>query len=289
VFAIQSEIARTIAEQLQAKLSQKEQAVVEAKPTKDLVAYDLYLKALEIDRNRASSIGTGGAEGTKREIELLDQAVTRDPEFVPALCRLANTHLYLFWLNDRSAPHLDLAKKALDAAARLQPDAGEVHYTRGLFYYRGSLDYGPALAEFALAQRSLPNDGYVPFLIGMVQRRQGRWDESIQHIEQAVALDPHNLSLISELATTFFIVHRYEDAAKTLDTALTWKPRDFGLALLRAWVDAMAKVTSADGRRLLRAQQTLRPIRTILSVPASLWLFWSETIGRPSRRWILSD
>src|SRR5262249_43297315 len=162
VFAIQSEIAKTIAEQLQAKLSPKEAAVVEAKPTKDLVAYDLYLKASEIDRTRASSIGTGGAEGAKQEVQLLEQAVARDPAFVPALCRLANTYLYLYWLNDRSAPHVDLAKKALETAARLQPNAGEVHLTRGLLYYRGSLDYEPALAEFALAQRSLPNDASIP-------------------------------------------------------------------------------------------------------------------------------
>ncbi|MFL6537075.1 MAG: FlgO family outer membrane protein [Chthoniobacterales bacterium] len=237
VFAIQSEIAKTIAEQLQAKLSPKEEAVVEAKPTKDLVAYDLYLRALEIDRNRVSSIGTGGAEGAKREVELLDQAVSRDPEFVPALCRLANTHLYLFWLNDRGAPHVDLAKKALEAAARLQPDSSEVHFTRGLLYYRASLDYGPALAEFALAQRSSPNDAFTPFLIGMVKRRQGRWDESIQHIQQSLALDPHNAAFIPELATTYFIVHRYNEAAKTLDGALAWKPVDFGMALLRAWAE----------------------------------------------------
>ena len=237
VFAIQSEIAKAIAEQLQAKLSPKEEAVVEAKPTKDMVAYDLYLKASEIDRTRASSIGTGGAEGAKQEVALLDQAVTRDPAFVAALCKLAATHLYLHWLNDRSAPHVDLAKKALEAAARLQPDAGEVHLTRGLLYYRGSLDYAPALAEFALAQRSLPNDASIPFLIGMVERRQGHWDESIRHIEQAVRLDPHNIPLISELATTLFIQRRYDEAAKTLDSALAWKPLDFGMAFLRAWVD----------------------------------------------------
>ena len=241
VFAIQSEIAKTIAEQLQAKLSPKEEAVVEAKPTKDLVAYDLYLRASEIDRTRASSIGTGGAEAAKQEVQLLEQAVTRDPAFVPALCKLADTYLYLYWLNDRSAPYVDLAKKALEAAARLQPDAGEVHRTRGLLYYRGSLDYGPALAEFALAQRSLPNDASVPFLTGMVARRQGQWDASIRHIEQAVALDPHNIALISELATTYFILRRYHEAAKTLDGALAWKPLDFGMAFLRAWVDREQK------------------------------------------------
>ena len=237
VFAIQSEIARTIAEQLQVKLSPKEQEVVEARPTKDLVAYDLYLKASEIDRTRASSIGTGGAEVSKEEIQLLAQAVARDPAFVPALCKLANTYLYLHWLNDRSAPHVDLAKKALEAAARLQPDAGEVHFTRGLLYYRASLDYGPALAEFALAQRSLPNDASVPFLIGMVERRQGHWDDSIRHVEQAIALDPHNTQFISELATTLFTLRRYDEAAKTLDSTLAWKPLDFGMACLRAFVD----------------------------------------------------
>jgi TolB-like protein/class 3 adenylate cyclase len=241
VFAIQSEIAKTIAEQLQAKLSPKEEAVVEAKPTNDLVAYDLYLRASEFDRTRASSIGTGGAEGAKQEVQLLEQAVTRDPAFVPALCKLADTYLYLYWLNDRSAPYVDLAKKALEAAARLQPDAGEVHRTRGLLYYRGSLDYGPALAEFALAQRSLPNDASIPFLIGMVERRQGHWDESVRHIRQAVELDPHNVALISELATTYFILRRYDEATKALDSALAWKPRDFGMAFLRAWVDRERK------------------------------------------------
>jgi TolB-like protein/class 3 adenylate cyclase/Flp pilus assembly protein TadD len=237
VFAIQSEIAKTITEQLQAKLSPKEEAVIEAKPTKDMAAYDLYLKASEIDRSRASSIGTGGAEVSKQEVQLLEQAVSRDPMFVPALCKLANTYLYLYWLNDRSAPYVELAKKALDSAARLQPDAGEVHFTRGLLHYRASLDYEPALAEFALAQRSLPNDASIPFLIGMVERRQGHWDESIRRIEPAVRLDPHNVTFISEQATTYFILRRYNEAAKTLDSALAWKPLDFGMAFLRALVD----------------------------------------------------
>jgi tetratricopeptide (TPR) repeat protein len=75
----------------------------------------------------------------------------------------------------------------------------------------------------------------------MVERRQGRWDESIQHIQQALALDPHNPSLVPELATTYLLVRRYDEAGKALDSALTWKPRDFGMALLRAWVDAFGK------------------------------------------------
>jgi adenylate cyclase len=247
IFAIQSEIAQTIAQQLQARLSPQEQAVVEARPTKDVAAYDLYLRATEIERNLATSFGTGGAYGAKQEIQLLEQAVSRDPAFVPALCKLANTYLYMHWLNDRSASWVDLAKKSLDTAARLQPDAGEVHLTRGLLHYRGSLDYGAALGEFALAQRSLPNETSIPFLIGMVERRQGHWDESIRHIEQALKLDPHNVAYVVELGTTLFLVGRFEESANVSDSALSWKPRDFAISLNRAWVDAYWK---ADLRRL---------------------------------------
>jgi serine/threonine-protein kinase len=71
----------------------------------------------------------------------------------------------------------------------------------------------------------------------MVERRQGRWDEAIRHAERAIALDPHNTGFISELATTYLILRLYEEAAKTLDSALAWKPLDFGLAFLRAAVD----------------------------------------------------
>jgi tetratricopeptide (TPR) repeat protein len=102
------------------------------------------------------------------------------------------------------------------------------------------------LAEFALAQRSLPNDALIPFLIGMVERRQGHWDDAVRHVEQSLKLDPHNSASVAELATTLFILSRYEQAAKVLDAALLWKPRDFGMSILRAWVDVQWE---ADLRR----------------------------------------
>src|SRR5439155_5281605 len=122
VFAIQSEIARTIADQLQASLSSGEEAALDIKPTQDLAAYDLYLRATEIGRNRASSVGSGGAEEAKHQIALLNEAIGRDPAFLPAICVLAQNHLYLHWMNaDQSVDHLGLAKEALESAGRLQP------------------------------------------------------------------------------------------------------------------------------------------------------------------------
>jgi TolB-like protein/class 3 adenylate cyclase/Tfp pilus assembly protein PilF len=247
VFAIQSEIAKTIADQLQAKLSAQEDAAVRERPTTDIAAYDLYLKALEIERNRASSIGSGGVEGAKQEVNLLNQAVSRDRFFVPALCKLATTHLYLYWINaDHTPARRDMAKNALDAAARLQPDDGEVHLTRALFYYWGSRDYGQALAELDLARRSRPNDPRTFAFSGYIERRQGKWAEATRDLEQALTLDPRNVTNVAELAANYFMLRRYADAAEILDGALSWKPLEFSLAFLRADIDANWK---ADLRR----------------------------------------
>jgi TolB-like protein/class 3 adenylate cyclase len=238
VFLIQSDIAKTIADQLRAKLSPKEEAVMHAKPTSDMAAYDLYLRALKIWQSVATATGSGGAEDMKRGVRFLEEAVNRDPSFVAALCALARAQLYLYWVNPATVTQLDLANKALAAAARLEPDAGEVHLTRAVIYYWGALDYEPALAELTLARRSLPNDPEVLFFMAAIERRQDRWDDSTRHIEQALALDPRNIHLVSELAGgNYFATRRYADAAKTLDDALAWKPLDFGAGYLRAYID----------------------------------------------------
>ena len=117
VFAIQSEIAQTIANQLRAKLSPREEAVMHEKPTSDMAAYDLYLRARDIWRNISTSSGSGGAEKMQEAIRLLDDAVRRDPNFVPALCALVRAHMYLHWIvPDPVAGHVELARNALEAA-----------------------------------------------------------------------------------------------------------------------------------------------------------------------------
>ena len=247
VFAIQTEIARTIADQLQAKLSSKEEEALDIRPTQDLQAYDLYLKAIELGRNRTSSIGSGGAEEAKHQIALLTEAVERDPTFLAAMCTLAQNHLYLHWMNaDQPVDHLGIAKQEIEMAARLQPDSPEVHLIRAVLHYWGAREYGPALAELAQARRGLPNDTRVLFFSAMIDRRQGNWRDATHRLEQNLALDPCNLATISELAGTYGVLLRYQDAIKTLDRALAWKPLDFGLAFLRADVDFLWK---ADLRR----------------------------------------
>ena len=255
VFAIQSEIARTIADQLQAKLSAGEQAALDFKPTEDLAAYDLYLKATEIGRNRASSVGSGGAEEAKHQIALLNDAISRDPAFIPAICQLAQHHLYLHWMNaDRSVDHLGLAKQAIDQAARLQPNDPEVHLTRAIFHYWGAREYAAALAELAQARRGLPNDIRVLFFAAMIDRRQNNWRDTVRRLEQALSLDPCNIPFVSELAGTYGVLLRYADSAKTLDRALAWKPLDFNIGFLRAYVDFLWKADLQRWREVVSSE-----------------------------------
>jgi TolB-like protein/class 3 adenylate cyclase len=234
VFAIQSEIAQAIADQLQAKLSPKETAAMQEKPTTDLAAYDLYLRAKEIWQSNGSS----GVETFQREVALLEEAVMRDPAFVAAFCLLAQVHVQFYWFNyDHSAARLELAKKALDAAARLSPDGGEVHLARAIFYYRGQRDYAAALKELALARHSLPNDSSIPLLTGLIERRQGHFTESNTYLEQALAIDPHNNLIIIELVNGYTWTGHYAEGRRLLDEALSREPNNFVIATRRARID----------------------------------------------------
>lgn len=221
VFAIQSEIAQKIAGQLKAALSPHEQVALQTKPTADTAAYDLYLRAKEIWHE-------DGYNSVEKQVTLLDQAVARDPDFVAALRRLVEVHLANYAGNsDHTPARLALARKALDRAALLQPEAGEVHLSRAIFHYWGNRDYTAALAELALAGRSLPNDTDVLFFKALVERRLGRWEDSIRSIKRALVLDPRGTNLAYILADNYFSLRRYDEARREVQKVLEWKPDNF--------------------------------------------------------------
>lgn len=253
VFGIQTEIAQKIAGQLKARLSPTEKAAIQSKPTADTAAYDVYLRATEIERDVSLSV----QESIEKRITLFKEAIARDPTFVAALCKLAQAHLQAYWFNfDHTPARLELAKTAIDAAARLQPDAGEVHVARGLFYYWGSRDYVPALAELELARRRLPNQSDVPYFSGLIERRQGHWEQAIRNLEEALVLDPRNNVTRSDLSEIYLALKRYDDARRVTGTMLKWKPDDFVFQGLQAAADLLEK---AD----------IRPLQKVLSGDAA--------------------
>jgi serine/threonine-protein kinase len=237
VFAIQSEIAKAIADQLQAKLSPTEKAAIEQRPTTDLVAFDLYTRAKSL-RLSTMTFSVLANSNLAQAAELLNQAVKRDPAFLLAWCELASTHDRLYLLGfDHTPARLALGDAAVQAALRLNPNAGETHLAVAQHRYRGYRDYDGARAEIAIAQRTLPNDP-LPFeLLGYIDRRQGRWDEFIRNLERAIELDPRNFYTLQQMALGYQYLRRYSDMARVLDRALTIVPNDVDTRVARALVE----------------------------------------------------
>jgi TolB-like protein len=183
VFAIQSEIAKAIADQLQAKLSPSEKTAIERRPTSDVAAFDLYSRAKNL--LLTTSFSAQAKQNLLQAADLLNQAVARDASFFQAYCQLAFTHDNLYFLgNDHTPARLALAEAAIQNAFRLRPDAGEAHLARAENLYRGYLDFDGAVAELEVARKTLPNDARIPELAGYIARRQGKQEEGL-HIFNA--------------------------------------------------------------------------------------------------------
>ncbi len=213
VFGIQSQIAENIAGQLKARLTPEEKATLAERPTKDLEAYDLFLRARQASTGYFDSIKA--KESTLEAIRLLNEAVVRDPNFSIAYVQLENAHDFLYWFNlDRTPARLALAKAAVDEAVRVRPDAGETHLAQARHFYWGYRDYDRAREHLALAQRALPNEVDVYFRTGLIDRRQGRWTESNRNMERARELNPRDLSTLVELASSYALQRMDADAAR---------------------------------------------------------------------------
>ena len=237
VFAIQSEIAKAIADQLRARLSPSEKAAIERPPTADLAAFDLYTRANTLLLKSLYS-GASTKDNLLQAVDLLNQAVARDPNFLVAYCRLAFAHdvLYLSGI-DHTPARLASADAAVRTALRLQADAGEAHLALARHLYSGYLDYDRAKQELAVAQRTLPNNPELFELKGFIDRRQGRWDESTRNLEKVLELDPLNFFTLSQISTNHMFLRRYEQWAAVLDRTLAVAPKDVVTRITRASVD----------------------------------------------------
>ena len=248
VFAVQSEIAKTIADQLEAKISPNEKQAIERSPTADLAAFDLYTRANTL---MLSYYGDVRAKYLQA-IDLLNQAIARDPSFFLAYCQLAHAHDTLYFLGyDHTAERLKAAEAAVEGAFRLRPDAGEAHLARAENLYQGHLDYDGALAELAIARRTLPNHPRVFELTAYIAARQGKNEEWLANLKRAVELDPRNSFLLDQLAQLLLYMRRYAEAAAAAESASAIEPNNLQMKVVRGIIDLAWKADT----RLLR--QTL--------------------------------
>ena len=218
VFAIQSDIAKNIADALQVKLTTGEKQALAAKPTNNLEAYDLYLRGLSFEARSTSLWEAAG---------FYEQAVQLDPNFAPAWARLsrANADIY-FDQRDTTPGRRDAAKRALENAQKLEPNSPETLLALGYYQYRVLRDYGAAKTTFGYVSKMLPSSTEVPYAFAEVTRREGNWDQSIAYFEQALALDPRNVELLRDAALTYSLLRQFPAALKLYDRALDIMPND---------------------------------------------------------------
>jgi serine/threonine-protein kinase len=254
LFAIQSEIAQKIAGQLHAKISPAEKLAIERKPTGDLLAFDLYSRAISLTpTSRAPSAASG-----LQAIDLLNAAVARDPSFFEAYCALATAHDQLyFFAYDHTPARLAAAEAAVEKAFRIRPKAGEAHLARAFHLYNGYLDYDGALVELEVARQTLPNDPRIFRVTSYIQRRQGRWEESTRNLERALELDPRNINTLDNLS--YGNLRRYAEQKSTFDRILTIEPKNLVWKAARASVDMHWKADLGPLRQLIDEIQATNP------------------------------
>jgi TolB-like protein/class 3 adenylate cyclase/Flp pilus assembly protein TadD len=237
VFAIQSEIAETIAEQLQIRLAPMEKAAIQSPPTRNLAAYDLFIRAQSLATDMTNQIVA--KEKLPKAIAFLREAVARDTGFIRAYCLLSRIHGQLYFTGlDHTPERLALARQAAEAALQIDPEDGEAHLAMADYYYHGFRNYTQAIRELSAAQQTLPNSSQVFEWTGYIARRQGDWKKATVNFERAVNLDPRNFQLLQQLALTYQAQHRYQEQLQALDRALTIFPEDLSSLVLRAWVPA---------------------------------------------------
>jgi tetratricopeptide (TPR) repeat protein len=211
VFAIQTEIAQKIANQLQAKLSPEESAVIAERPTTDLVAYALYTKAKEIDIYTNWEGGENEKNATQK-VELLEKAIQRDPNFALAYCELTKAQL--------DVENFESAKKAAEAALRLRPDLVEPHLALARYYWLApdsivgvnrEAAYERVRDELAIVRRMMPNNAEALLIDATVGRHRNRWDASLANLQKASELDPRNGEVAFRLEQIYFEMRRYSE------------------------------------------------------------------------------
>ena len=269
VFAIENELAEQIVAKLKSKLSPQEKAAIEEKPTTDLAAHDLYIRAKTLIAS--SALSTPQAESLFEAVRLLNQAVERDPAFALAYYQLAEAHdvIYLQGI-DHTPARLAMANGAIQSLARLRPNSGEAHLALAKHLYWCYHDYDRAREELTLAQKSLPNDP-MPFqILGYIDRRQGRWPESTKNLERAIELDPQNSAFLEQIARSYECLRRYADAERALDRAIALVPKDAAMRARRAEIELH---WHADARPLVSMIQAIiaKDSREAKNI-AELWL-----------------
>ncbi|MBA3762172.1 MAG: tetratricopeptide repeat protein [Chthoniobacterales bacterium] len=223
IFSVETEVARTIAEQLRARVSGEEKQVLAAKPTKNPEAYDAYLRGLAYTLKTVPTLANA-LEAQK----YLKEAVRLDPDFALswALLSIVDSRSYLTQALPPTLALREEAREAAETALKLQPNLGEAVWAKGFYHYACLKDYDTAVRYLEEARQLLPNNSRIPESLGYVERRRGQWERSERYLKEAERLDPRNVSVLTGLATNYICLRRFPEAVRKLEEVLDFAPDD---------------------------------------------------------------
>jgi serine/threonine protein kinase/Tfp pilus assembly protein PilF len=250
IFSVESDIAKAVADQLRAKLTGDEEQQIAAKPTDNPAAYDAYLRGLAYTV-KTSPTGANALAAQK----YLKEAVRLDPKFALgwALLSYVDARYYMTQSLQPTAALCEEARQAAETALTLQPNLGEAVWAKGSYYYNCLKDYDTAVHYFEQARPLLPNSSRIPELLAYVARRRGQWDRAEAYFKEAIRLDPRNVNLLTQQATTDSCLRRFPEALRKLDEVLDIIPDDQDTLVQKA------AVLQAQGD-LQRASALLAPL-----------------------------
>jgi len=222
IFGVETEIAKAIAESLQAKLSGGEQRALAVKPTNNSEAYDAYLRGLAFEARTSINI-----DDLEKAVRFYERAVQLDPAFALAWARLSRASAETYFDSlDTTPARRDATERALNTAQKLQPNSPETLLAQAYYQYWVLRDYELAKATFGRVRELVPGSSDVPAALALIARRQGHWNESVAYWEQTLVLDPRNTQWLANAAQTYAMLRQFPAALKTYDRVLDIVPND---------------------------------------------------------------
>ncbi|MCK4759437.1 MAG: protein kinase, partial [Candidatus Aminicenantes bacterium] len=262
IFDVQSQIAEEVIKQLDLKILAPAREAIESRPTENLKAYDFYLRGVDQWDRAVIYMNPLGYLGV---VKMFEKAVELDPDFVVAYIWLSEAHSWIFHNGiDMTEERLAKSKAAVDKALELAPELPEALKALGNYYYRGFRDYDRALELFESVRRARPNRS--PDSIGYIQRRQGKWIESLETLKEAFRLDPRSSNLATEIANNYSTLREYGEADKWYDQALSLSPESINTKMWKMLNSFHLKGTAHEARAILE------------SLPPSNWKDFGQLI-----------
>jgi TolB-like protein len=274
VFGAESEIAKRIAESLQARLTGREEQALAVKPTNNPEAYDVYLRGMAFDARASVEPLSDFAALMREAVDSFERAVQLDPNFATAWSRLSRSdaNVCFLYIDATTAARRGAAKRALENAQKLEPNSPETLLALGYYQYWVLRDYGAAQTTFERVSKVLPGSSEVRYALALVTRREGRWDQSIAYFEQALVLDPRNVELVTYAANTYSMTRRFPAALKLYDRVLDIMPNDPNMIAHKAGV-YHAQGNLQEAARLLSGINEQTPNALIFSAKIDQLLY----------------